>query len=76
MIDYNNEIKETIQKFFDPKEGNRTTLTTNDVYQMFLGILPKDMYNHDDIYQVLKDLGYKQIFDKESNTIRWVLFQK
>lgn len=60
MEDYKEVIKELLLRNFTPTGINPVFFNTTVILKMVQGIIPKKPISEHDVYEVLKELGFKQ----------------
>lgn len=75
MEDYNEKVKELINKFFSPinATGKSVTMSTAEVLEMVRGIIPVDPINEHDVYEILSVGNFEII--RQEDVMLWVLHE-
>jgi len=62
MLDYKEKMIALFQRFFCPDGDieNKKHMTTIEVLEMFLGVIPSEPVSEHDVYEILEELGYTQ----------------
>lgn len=60
MEDYKTEMKDLLLQYYSPvPDGNNVQMFTSDLLRWFRGIIPAEPVNEHDVYEVLKESGFK-----------------
>lgn len=80
MEDYKQEIRNLILAYYEPSgTGKALHKSTIQILEMCQGVIPDQPITQHDIYEVMKELGFKieLVGDEEyEKEFRWLLYDK